>query len=212
MPLDFAAAICESETSPAGVLADAFFVEPAADGELEGAGAAGAVAAGVAAAALEFPPDDLLELLAVVFELSVVAVPESAALDFSLLFFRLLLAPVVPALAGSLEVPAESAVLGVSALFFLLLLVPAVLVLAGSLEVSAEVALASDFLLFLLLLFEVLLLGVSELAELSEVAESDFFDFVLLFEEVESPLALVLPVVSSEVDFFFFLLLVVDVP
>ena len=211
MPLDFAAAICESETSPAGVLADAFFVEPAADGELEGAGAAGALAAGVAAAALEFPPDDLLELLAVVFELSVVAVPESAALDFSLLFFRLLLAPVVPALAGSLEVPAESAVLGVSALFFLLLLVPAVLVLAGSLEVSAEVALASDFLLFLLLLFEVLLL-VSELAELSEVAESDFFDFVLLFDEVESPLALVLPVVSSEVDFFFFLLLVVDVP
>jgi len=211
MPLDFAAAICESETSPAGVLADAFFVEPPADGELEVAGAAGAVAAGVAAAALEFPPDDLLELLAVVFELSVVAVPESAALDFSLLFFRLLLAPVVPALAGSLEVPAESAVLGVSALFFLLLLVPAVLVLAGSLEVSAEVALASDFLLFLLLLFEVLLL-VSELAELSEVAESDFFDFVLLFDEVESPLALVLPMVSSEVDFFFFLLLVVDVP
>jgi hypothetical protein len=190
MPLDFAAAICESETAAAGVLVDVFFVEPPTEVELgaEVAGAAGALAAGaefdIAAAALLFAADDLLELLAVVFELSAVAAPASAALDFSALFFRLLLAP-------------------------------AVLVLAGSLEVSAEVAPAvSDFVLFLLLLFVELLLVASELAELSDVAESDFFDldFVPLFDELESLAELVLLVVSSEVDFFFFLLLADVVP
>jgi len=211
MPLDFAAAICESETVAAGVLVDVFFVEPA-EVELgaEVAGAAGALAAGavfdIAGEALLFPPDDLLELLAAVFELSASAVPASVALDFSALFFRLLLAPVVLALDGSLEVSAELAPpVSDLLLFLLLLLAPAVLVLDGSLEVSA---LVSDFLLFLLLV-ELLLVD-SELAELSEVAESDFFAFVLLFDELESLVELEL-VVSSEVDFFFFFVLLLDV-
>ena len=179
MPLDFAAAICESETADAAVLVDAFLVEPPAEVELEAevAAAEGVLAAGAALALL---PDILLELLAVVFELSAVAAPASAGLD--------------------------------SALFLLLLLAPAVLVLAGSLEGSeALAALVSDFLLFLLLLLVELLPVVSELAELSEVAESDFFDFVLPLDELESLLELVLLVVSSEVDFFFVFLLLVDV-
>jgi hypothetical protein len=171
MPLDFAAAICESETAAAGVLVDAFFVEPPAEVELgaEVAGAEGALAAGAALALL---PDVLLELLAAAFELSAAA-PASGVLD--------------------------------SALFFLL-------GLAVSLEGSEElVALVSDFLLFLLLLFVEPLLVASELAELSGVAESDFLDFVLLFEELESPLMVGLLVVSSEVDFVFFFLLLVEV-
>jgi len=211
MPLDFAAAICESETAAAGVLVDAFLVEPPAEVELgaEVAAAEGALAAGAALALL---PDALLELLAVVFELSAVAAPASAVLD-SPLFFLLLLVPAVLVLAGSLEGSEElAALVSDFLLFLLLLLAPAVLVLAGSLEGSEELAaLVSDFLLFLLLLFVELLLAVSELAELSDVAESDFFDFVLLFDELESLLELVLFVVSSEVDFFFFFLLLVEV-
>jgi hypothetical protein len=178
MPLDFAAAICESETAAAGVLVDAFFVEPPAEVELgaEVAGPEGALAAGAGLALL---PAVLLELLALAFELSAAAAPASAV--DSALFFLLLLAPVVPVLAVSLE---------------------------GSEELAE---LVSDFLLFLLLLFVELLLVVSELAELSGVAESDFCDFVLLFEEPESLLELVLLVVSSEVDFFSFFLLLVEV-
>jgi hypothetical protein len=93
----------------------------------------------------------------------------------------------------------------------LLLLAPGVLGLAGSLAGSEELALVSDFLLFLLLLFVEPLLVASVLAELSGVAKSDFLDFVLLFEELESPLMLGLLVVSSEVDFVFFFLLLVEV-
>jgi hypothetical protein len=214
MPLDFAAAICESETAAAGVLVEVFFVEPPPAAALgaEVAGVAGALAAGAELAALVLLPEDLLELLAVVFELSAAAAPASAVLDFSALFFRLLLASVVLVLVGSLEVPAASAVLDFSVLFFRLLLAPVVLVLVGSLAVSAEAAPPlSDFLLFLLLLLVELLPVVSELAELSEVAESDFFDFVLPLDELESLLELVLLVVSSEVDFFFVFLLLVDV-
>jgi hypothetical protein len=210
MPLDFAAAICESETAAADVLVDAFFVEPPAEVELEAevAGAEGALAAGAALALL---PDVLLELLAVAFELSAVAVPVSAVLD-SALFFLLLLAPEVLVLAGSPEGSEELAALVSDFLLFLLLLLAAVPVLAVSLEGSEEVAaLVSDFLLFLLLLLVEPLLVDSELAELSGVAESDFLDFVLLFEELESLLVLVLFVVSSEVDFVFFFLLLVEV-
>jgi hypothetical protein len=211
MPLDFAAAICESETAAAGVLVDAFFVEPPAEVELgaEVAGAEGALAAGAALALL---PDVLLELLAPAFELSAVAAPASAVLE-SALFFLLLLAPGVLGLADSLPGSEElAALVSDFLLFLLLLLAPAVPVLAVSLEGSEEVAaLVSDFLLFLLLLFVEPLLVVSELAELSGVAESDFLDFVLLFEELESPLVLVLLVVSSEVDFVFFFLLLVEV-
>jgi hypothetical protein len=211
MPLDFAAAICESETAAAGVLVDAFFVEPPVEVELgaEVGGAEGALAAGAALALL---PDVLLELLAAAFELSAVAAPASAVLD-SALFFLLLLAPGVLGLADSLPGSEElAALVSDFLLFLLLLLAPAVPVLAVSLEGSEEVAaLVSDFLLFLLLLFVEPLLVVSELAELSGVAESDFLDFVLLFEGLESPLVLVLLVVSSEVDFVFFFLLLVEV-
>jgi hypothetical protein len=210
MPLDFAAAICESETAAAGVLLDAFFVEPPAEVELgaEVAGAEGALAAGAALALL---PDVLPELLVAAFELSAVAAPASAVLD-SALFFLLLLAPGVLGLAGSLAGSEELALVSDFLLFLLLLLAPAVPVLAVSLEGSEEVAaVVSDFLLFLLLFFVEPLLVVSELAELSGVAESDFLDFVLLFEELEPPLVLVLLVVSSEVDFVFFFLLLVEV-
>jgi hypothetical protein len=247
MPLDFAAAICESEAPPAGVL-DVFFIEPPAEAELEAelAGAAGALAGAefdMGAAALAFAPEDLLVLLAGVFALSAAAVPESIMLEFSVLFFLLLLVPVVLALAASLEASPEDAalvsdfllllllfvslVLALAGWFeaspedaalvsdfllFLLLLVPFVLALAASLEASPEdAALASDFLLFLLLLFEELLLAVSELAELSDVAESDFFDFELFVDEVESPVELVLLVALSELDFFFDFLLLVEV-
>jgi hypothetical protein len=211
MPLDFAAAICESETAAAGVLVDAFFVEPLAEVELgaEVAGAEGALAAGAALALL---PDVLLELLAAALELSAVVAPASAVLD-SALFFLLLLAPGVLGLADSLPGSEElAALVSDFLLFLLLLLAPAVPVLAVSLVGSEEVAaVVSDFLLFLLLLFVEPLPVVSELAELSGVAESDFLDFVLLFEELEPPLVLVLLVVSSEVDFVFFFLLLVEV-
>jgi len=216
MPLDFAAAICESEAPPVGVL-DVFFIEPA-EAELEEvAGAAGALAGAefdMGAAALVFAAEDLLVPLTGVFALSAAAVPESIMLEFSVLFFLLLLVPVVLAPAGSLAASPEDAALVSDFLLFLLLLVPLVLALAGSLAASPEdAALVSDFLLFLLLLllFEELLLAVSELAELSDVAESDFFDFELFLDEVESPVELVLLVVPSELDFFLDFLLLVEV-
>jgi len=247
MPLDFAAAICESEAPPVGVL-DVFFIEPA-EAELEEvAGAAGALAGAefdMGAAALVFAAEDLLVPLTGVFALSAAAVPESIMLEFSVLFFLLLLVPLVLvlagslaaspedaalvsdfllfllplvplvlALAGSLAASPEDAALVSDFLLFLLLLVPLVLALAGSLAASPEdAALVSDFLLFLLLLllFEELLLAVSELAELSDVAESDFFDFELFLDEVESPVELVLLVVLSELDFFLDFLLLVEV-
>jgi hypothetical protein len=213
MPLDLAAAICESEAVPVDAL-DAFFIEPPADGELavEVGGAAAGLAAGaefdIGAAALAFAPADLL-LLAAAFELSVAAVPESAIVDLSALFFLLLLVAVV--LADSLEASPEAAAVVSDFLLFLLLFVSVVFLLASSLEASPEDAvLTSDFLLFLPLLFEELLLAVSELAELSDVDESDFFDFEL-FDEVESELVLL--VALSELAFFLdFLLLLEAVP
>lgn len=215
MPLDFAAAICESEAAPDGGL-EVFFIEPPAEVELEAevAGAAGVLAAGaeldIGAVALALAPEALV-LFAGVFELSAAAAPDSIMLELSVLFFLLLLAPVVLVLADSLEASPEDAALVSDFLLFLLLLVA--LALADSLEASPEDAtFVSDFLFFLLLLFEELLLAVSELAELSDVAESDFFDFVLFFDEVESPAELVLLVALSELDFFFdFLLLVAAV-
>jgi hypothetical protein len=157
----------------------------------------------------------LLLLVPVVLALagSLEASPEDAALVSDFLPFLLLFVPVVLALAGSLEASPEDAALVSDFLPFLLLFVSAVLALAGPLEASPEdAALVSDFLLFLLVLFEELLLAISELAELSEAAESDFFDFELFFDEVESPEELVLLVALSELDFFFdFLLLVEDV-
>ena len=216
MPLDFAAAICESDAAGVDVL-DAFFIEPPAAGELAVAvaGAAGGLPAGaevdIGAVALTFAADDLL-LLAAAFELSAAAVPESAMVDFSVLFFLLLLLPVVLVLAESLGDSPEAAAFVSDFLLFLLLLVSVVLLLAGALEASLEdAALTSDFLLFLLLLFEELLLAVSELAELSAADVSDFFDFELFFDELESEFVLLVSL--SELAFFFdFLLLVEAVP
>jgi hypothetical protein len=215
MPLDFAAAICESEAAPAEVL-DAFFIEPA-EGEVaaEVTGAADGLAAGaefdIGAAAWAFAPDDLL-LLAAAFELSAAAVPESATLEVSLVFFLLLFVPVVLVLADSLEASPEDAAVVSDFLLFLLLFASVVLLLAGSLEASPEAAvLTSPFLLFLPLLFEELLLADSEPVELADAGESDFFDFELFFEEVESELVLL--VALSELAFFLdFLLLVEAVP
>ena len=189
-PLDLAAAICESEAGPvAAAFVDVFFVEAGlAEDEPAVAGAAGVLAAGAevdaGVAAFAFAPDDLLVAVEG-FALSVAGVPESAAAELA-------------------------------ALFFLLLLEPLVLVLADSLDAASPIGapLVSDFLLFLALLWVELLLAGSELAELSEVAESDFFDFVLFFDEVESLVELLLLVALSELDFFFldFLLLVEVVP
>jgi len=215
MPLDFAAAICESDAAGVDVL-DAFFIEPPAEDELavEVARAAGGLATGaesdIGAVALAFAPDDWL-LLAAVFELSAAAVPESAMVDFSVVFFLLLLVPVVLVLAESLEDSPEAAVV-VSDFWLLLLLFVSVLLLTGALEASPEDAvLTSDFLLFLSLLREELLLAVSELAELSDADVSDFFDFELFFVEVESEFVLLVSL--PELAFFLdFLLLVEAVP
>ena len=211
MPLDFAAAICESEAEAVDVL-DAFFVAPPAEGELAVELAAGGLPAGVefdiGAAALVFAPDDLL-LLAAGFELSAAAVAESATVDFSALFFLLLFVPVVLALADSLEASPEAEAVVSDFLLFLLFFVSVVLLLAGSLAVSPDAVLVSDFLLFLLLLFEELLSALSELAELSDADESDSFAFELFFVgEVESD---VLLVALSELAFFLDFLLLVEV-
>lgn len=142
------------------------------------------------------------------FELSAAAVPESATVDFSALFFLLLLVPAVLVLADSLA-PSPEAAVASDFLLFLLLFDSVVLLLAGSLEVSPDAVLASDFLLFLLLLFAELLSAVSELAEPSDADESDFFDFELFFDEVESEFVLL--VVLSELAFFLDFLLLVEV-
>jgi hypothetical protein len=214
IPLDFAAAICESEAPPVGAL-DVFFIELPAELEAEVAGAAGALAGaefGIGAAALALAAGDLLVLLTGVFALSAAAAPESIMLEFSVLFFLLLLDAVGLALAASLEASPEDMALVSDFLLFLLLLVAVGLALAASLEASPEdVALVSDFLLFLLLLFEELVLAVSELAELSELVESDFFDFELFFDDAESPAEPVLLAALSELDFFFDFLLLVEV-
>ena len=214
MPLDFAAAIWESDAAGVDVV-DAFFIEPPAEDELalEVAGAAGELAAGaefgIAAAALGFAPDDLL--LAAAFELSAAAAPESATVDFSVVFFLLLLVPVVLVPAESLDGSAEAAAVVSAFLLFLLLLVSVVVLLAGAPDASPEdAALTSDFLLFLPLLFEELLLAVSELAELSDAEVSDF-DFELFLEEAEEEFVLLVSL--SEPAFFLdFLLLVEAVP
>jgi len=216
MPLDFAAVICESDAAGVDVL-DAFFIEPPAEDELarEGAGAAGELAAGAAfdigAVALGFAPDDWL-LLAAALELSAAAVPESAVVDFSVVFFLLLLAPAVLAPAESLDGSPGAAAVVSAFLLFLLLLVSLVVLLAGPLEASPEdAALTSDFLLFLALLFEGLLLAVSELAELSDAEVPDFVDFELFFDVAESEFVLLVSL--SELAFFLdFLLLVEAVP
>ena len=216
MPLDFAVAICESDAAGVDGVG-AFFIEPAAEGELAAgvAGAAGGLAAGaefdIGAVALAFAPDDLL-LLAAALELSAAAVPESAMAGFSVVFFLLLLVPVVFVLAESLAGSPAAAAAVSDFLLFLLLLVSVVLLPAGALEASpVDAGLTSDFLLFLLLLFEELLLAVSELAELSDADASDFFDFELFFDEVESEFVLLVSL-SALAFFLDFLLLVEAVP